>query len=395
MQPLVASASPWPKRAMGAALGARLTILVGAVAEEAYFLGQREGALHCLGSCQQCHQSLQLLPRRRLEAAQHHTALAVTRLQDVEAWLAAPEVCDLLLMFPVDMRREAWSLAAMPAEDYLAFRGAGQDMQRTVEYCQALQLMSVFAWQGAVRAPQMCGQDSDCLSTARDTAFAVLARRWKDLRGPEAPPAPWAEVALGRNSTAQLLQQLLSLAEEAWQAKAQGEALRSLADGAAEAALGNLAVQLGRNARLAMEHARTIWGLKQLMLELFEVYPNLQGQMPSFRFQTRFYGRHFDVLEALLDSLDKGQELRMAELGVACGPVGLHLLARFPQLRYFGADPTIKEEVRDAYKPYADRAQLFASTSEEMHKQLDDVMDFVFIDGPHTYANVRNDFLAK
>ena len=29
---------------------------------------------------------------------------------------------------------------------------------------------------------------------------------------------------------------------------------------------------------------------------------------------------------------------------------GLHLLARFPQLRYFGADPTIKEEVRDAYK---------------------------------------------
>lgn len=27
--------------------------------------------------------------------------------------------------------------------------------------------------------------------------------------------------------------------------------------------------------------------------------------------------------------------------------------------------------------------------------RLDDVMDFVFIDGPHTYANVRNDFLAK
>ncbi len=29
---------------------------------------------------------------------------------------------------------------------------------------------------------------------------------------------------------------------------------------------------------------------------------------------------------------------------------GLHLLARFPQLRYFGADPTIKEEVHKAYR---------------------------------------------
>jgi len=101
-------------------------------------------------------------------------------------------------------------------------------------------------------------------------------------------------------------------------------------------------------------------------LELSGIYPNLQGQLPIFRVHP-IYGRHFDVLEALLNSLEEGQELRMAELGVACGPIGLHLLARFPQLQYFGADPTIKDEVRKAYTPYRDRATLFATTSEEMH----------------------------
>ncbi|CAK9030931.1 Phosphoglycerate kinase [Durusdinium trenchii] len=164
-----------------------------------------------------------------------------------------------------------------------------------------------------------------------------------------------------------------------------------LASGASERVLSELALELGRTARLVVEHSRTVWGLKQLVLELSGVYPNIQSQLPTYRIQP-FYGRHFDVLEALLSSLEEGPELRMAELGVACGPIGLHLLARFSGLQYYGADPTIKEEVREAYQPYAERAQLFATTSEEMHTRLSDgpLMDFVFIDGPHTYANVRN-----
>lgn len=60
--------------------------------------------------------------------------------------------------------------------------------------------------------------------------------------------------------------------------------------------------------------------------------------------------RHFDVLEELLASLDDSKRLRMAELGVACGPIGLFLLQRFPKLQYFGADPTIRDEVREAYR---------------------------------------------
>eukprot|EP00913_Durusdinium_trenchii_P031219 g29232.t1 len=314
---------------MGAAL-VTAALLTSALSEELYFLGQREGDLHCLGSCSSCHDALQQLPRGRFE------------------------VCDLLLMFPVDIQREAWSLAALPSEEYLSYRGATQD--------------------------------------DRTPPFEELSRAHTErLR------SNVLEVVLGRNDSVLALLGRANLALAQAQEKQSSEGKTSLvflASGASERVLSELALELGRTARLVVEHSRTVWGLKQLVLELSGVYPNIQSQLPTYRIQP-FYGRHFDVLEALLSSLeeDKGPELRMAELGVACGPIGLHLLARFSGLQYYGADPTIKEEVREAYQPYAERAQLFATTSEEMHTRLSDgpLMDFVFIDGPHTYANVRND----
>jgi len=230
----------------------------------------------------------------------------------------------------------------------------------------------------------------------------VLSRQWKETSRRAAGAATASvEISFAGNETPTLLQALASSGQLAL-SQAMGASLEELeplaSDGGADAALAVLAMELGRLARQVMEHSRTIWGLKQLALELSDVYPNIQSQLPTYRFQTRFYGRHFDVLERLLDGLEKqkGQpdlEIRMAELGVACGPMGLHLLARFPQLRYFGADPTIKDEVREAYSPYAARAELHATTSEEMHQALADKepMDIVFVDGPHTYANVRND----
>merc|ERR1712039_359511 len=83
----------------------------------------------------------------------------------------------------------------------------------------------------------------------------------------------------------------------------------------------------------------------------------------------------------------------MVELGVAFGPICIHLLPRFPSLRYFGADPTVPADVWAAYSMYKDRATVFAKTSEELHSILDptEALDFVFVDGPHTYRNVRND----
>merc|ERR1712224_676769 len=69
-------------------------------------------------------------------------------------------------------------------------------------------------------------------------------------------------------------------------------------------------------------------------------------------------------LEWLLLTLDAekkaggGEPLRMAEMGVACGPIGLHLLLRFPEMEYLGADPTIRPEVYGAYRRFGPRASL-------------------------------------
>merc|ERR1712006_1021 len=98
-----------------------------------------------------------------------------------------------------------------------------------------------------------------------------------------------------------------------------------------------------------MDHVRLMWGISNLVIELSDVFPKIRSQLPSVAFNTEVYGRHWDVLERLLLLLgaEKGgpaheQPLRMAEMGVACGAIGLHLLLRFPQLQYIGADPTIR-----------------------------------------------------
>ena len=54
--------------------------------------------------------------------------------------------------------------------------------------------------------------------------------------------------------------------------------------------LSELALELGRTARLLMEHSRTVWGLKQLLLELSSFYPQLQSQLPGYHVHP-FYGR--------------------------------------------------------------------------------------------------------
>ena len=66
------------------------------------------------------------------------------------------QVCDLQLMFPVDLHREAWSLAALPGEDYLTYRHARQETRRVVRECEGLQLLSIFAYQGFLRGRELC-----------------------------------------------------------------------------------------------------------------------------------------------------------------------------------------------------------------------------------------------
>lgn len=47
-----------------------------------------------------------------------------------------------------------------------------------------------------------------------------------------------------------------------------------------------------------------------------------------------------------------------------------------------------------AYEPFAGRAQLYRNMSLSVVNEIQGTFDLVFIDGPHTYANVRQDILA-
>eukprot|EP00811_Abedinium_folium_P013490 NODE_22542_length_704_cov_2.155979.p2 GENE.NODE_22542_length_704_cov_2.155979~~NODE_22542_length_704_cov_2.155979.p2 ORF type:complete len:233 (-),score=80.40 NODE_22542_length_704_cov_2.155979:4-630(-) len=150
-------------------------------------------------------------------------------------------------------------------------------------------------------------------------------------------------------------------------------------------------------AREVIEHARLVACVNAVAAEIDAVSPDpgFLPEVPFLAFHTEVYGRHWDVLEWLLRGLRRpGHPLRVAELGVACGPIGLFLLLRFPELLYVGADPMIKPEVREAYRRFGSRAQLHVTTSEELHFSVlprEEQFDLVFVDGPHTFENVRND----
>ncbi|CAE8709072.1 unnamed protein product, partial [Polarella glacialis] len=359
---------------------------------------------------------------------------------DLEAWLAAPEVCDLRKLFPVSVDREMWSLAAMAGGiGQLSFPDARSQVRLVAAQCSLMQELSVAAFAEAQQAAQKCAEqagDADsnsnsnnndnnkdnnddnsnnkersaetCVRRTAGQAAGRLLERWRDNNNnnhndKEQAPSTFDEVRdFSGNGTRRFSEAYARRAEAALVGAAGGEegGVLALPLGASVAAsLAGLAMELGRLARLLVEHVRTLWGIRNVMTEISAVYPTILEQLPVFRVHTDTYGRHWDVLERLLlglaetDDTGSSKQLRMAELGVACGPIGFHLLQRFPSLQYFGADPTIRDELRAAYEPFNARSKLFETTGEEMHRQLaaEAPMDFVFVDGPHTYSNVRND----
>eukprot|EP00392_Amoebophrya_sp_AT5.2_P005452 g5461.t1 len=175
------------------------------------------------------------------------------------------------------------------------------------------------------------------------------------------------------------------------------------------------ALQLTVAARLLMLHARTSLGLK---LVFREVFASQEGQFPwnmppQYVFAPIAYGRHWDVLDALLlgetatspqtllidrDARQqlRSRPLRVLEIGVAVGQNGNYLLSRYPNLHYTGVDPTIAPEVRQRFAERfpPTRFSLLAETSQDVVEMFGDgSFDLVFIDGPHTYKQVNHDIL--
>ena len=145
--------------------------------------------------------------------------------------------------------------------------------------------------------------------------------------------------------------------------------------------------------RKAMEHMRMLVGVKTTLTEVLEsmteeMRVNVKAALPSIRFNKEVYGRHWDVL----DKLVKRHNVRsFVEIGVALGAVGLVLLERNSDLDYIGIDPIIKEATLEKFADI-DRAILSVTSSDSFASTYsNNQTDLVFIDGPHTYSNVRND----
>jgi len=379
--------------------------------------GPNEGRGHCLGNCEACYELLEALPRGKRAAAARHLDIAHAGVEELSAFVGAPEVCQVDQLFPLSLDREFWSLASLQGgASQLGFPGAAALLRSAVAACDSLQAAAAQSLASAYRAAGACSEarsPPSCDVAAHRATIGRVAARWRAAAGAAArAPRIGAShsiaggfVAPAGNGTLSVLAEYAARALDAFEAA--GAEGRSTVEGVATKeehnslsgyhALATLAVDLSRLARLMVENLRLLWGIRNLAGELISVYPDIHEQMPQVAFHTEVYGRHFDVLEWLLLDLQAEEggrtPLRMAEMGVACGPIGVHLLHRFPDMQYIGADPTIRPEVYDAYRRFGPRAKLRAVKSEELHQSLPtaEQFDLVFIDGPHTYKNVNSD----
>ncbi|KAF4713794.1 hypothetical protein FOZ63_021387, partial [Perkinsus olseni] len=141
----------------------------------------------------------------------------------------------------------------------------------------------------------------------------------------------------------------------------------------------------------------------QLMVALEQLYDEVTAAsggsvavpegLPQVQWSYEIYGRHWDVVDRLFADLGKGPKTSFVEVGMACGPNGRVLLDRYDDLvNYVAMDPNLDENALRAFAKYHDRAKILPNTSSEVAETVaDESIDMVFIDGPHTYQNVKND----
>lgn len=180
-----------------------------------------------------------------------------------------------------------------------------------------------------------------------------------------------------------------------------------------------LSLKISQFARLMMDHTRTAIAMKMLWREVGGGFNATPDMLPNYNFAPVGYGRHWDMLDALLLGLqyrDDGdllfdreyflpqnqlkelrlRPIRFIEIGVAVGQNGNYLLERYPNLHYTGVDPTIRDEVRDRFKSRfpSSRYRFYADLSENVVDNFEEEeFDFIFVDGPHTYKNVATDIV--
>ncbi|CAD7927056.1 unnamed protein product [Amoebophrya sp. A120] len=121
-----------------------------------------------------------------------------------------------------------------------------------------------------------------------------------------------------------------------------------------------------------------------------------------FVFEDRACCRRYHVLGRLMDDLrDKfghNRQLVGVEVGVNNAITSQYLLKNIPDLRLTGLDPfinvteSIQQMSYDVFGNYPDRAELIKIGSEDFVDSVpDESLDFVFIDGDHSFSAVVRD----
>lgn len=83
------------------------------------------------------------------------------------------------------------------------------------------------------------------------------------------------------------------------------------------------------------------------------------------------------------------------EVGVRTGRTLFHLLDNNPNLKMYAVDKDISQFYNDSVKArYGDRLVVLEGTSWESADQIEQLLDFVFIDAGHSTKNVTNDINA-
>ncbi|KAF4664250.1 hypothetical protein FOL47_005237 [Perkinsus chesapeaki] len=147
--------------------------------------------------------------------------------------------------------------------------------------------------------------------------------------------------------------------------------------------------------RQFMEQAQLTFALSELYSEIVTVSGSsatLDG-IPPIRWSNEIYGRHWDVVTHLFSEAGKRQKTSFVEIGMACGPNGKVLLQRYPQLNeYIAMDPNLNEDAKSDFIQFGRRAMIYHNTSSEVAEVIpNESIDMLFVDGPHTYNNVKND----
>lgn len=89
-----------------------------------------------------------------------------------------------------------------------------------------------------------------------------------------------------------------------------------------------------------------------------------------------------------------------AEIGVGHGLFSKWLLEHCPDITLYSIDPYSTglpefrgglNEIQGFQRTYGERSKVIVRTSEEASKEIDEIFDFVYIDGDHRYETVLND----